>query len=506
MYAKVTSLGVTGLAGYIVQVEADLSGGLPQFNLVGLPDSAVKESSERVRSAIKNLHYEWPASRITINLAPADVRKTGPVYDLPVFVGIMAAQGKLPTPGSERAFLGELGLDGTLRPVTGVLPMALAAVQNGVKELFLPAENAAEAAVAEGLTVYPARSAQDVVLHLCGATPLTPATPEGYDEDGVWLGPDMADVRGQSEARRAMEIAAAGGHNLIMIGSPGTGKSMLAKRLPGILPPLTYEEALETSAIYSVAGLLRGGTGLIKQRPFRSPHHSVSSTAIVGGGSVPRPGEVSLAHNGVLFLDELPEFHRDVLEAMRQPLEDGTVTVARSGGTLHLPARFQLVCAMNPCRCGWRGHPSGRCTCSDREVAKYVEKISGPLLDRIDLHVSVPAVEYASMRRKETPESSADVKCRVDAARAVQTARFAGTGVTCNAHMTAPMIGQFCCLDHAGDALMKSAFERMGLTARSHDRILRVARTIADLDGAADIRPEHLAEAIQFRNTDILKG
>lgn len=291
MYAKVTSLGVTGLAGYIVQVEADLSGGLPQFNLVGLPDSAVKESSERVRSAIKNLHYEWPASRITINLAPADVRKTGPVYDLPVFVGIMAAQGKLPAPGSERAFLGELGLDGTLRPVTGVLPMALAAVQNGVKELFLPAENAAEAAVAEGLTVYPARSAQDVVLHLCGATPLTPATPEGYDENGVWLGPDMADVRGQSEARRAMEIAAAGGHNLIVIGSPGTGKSMLAKRLPGILPPLTYEEALETSAIYSVAGLLRGGTGLIKQRPFRSPHHSVSSTAIAGGGSLAAEAE-----------------------------------------------------------------------------------------------------------------------------------------------------------------------------------------------------------------------
>lgn len=502
MYAKVTSLGVTGLAGYIVQVEADLSGGLPQFNLVGLPDSAVKESSERVRSAIKNLHYEWPASRITINLAPADVRKTGPVYDLPVFVGIMAAQGKLPAPGSERAFLGELGLDGTLRPVTGVLPMALAAVQNGVKELFLPAENAAEAAVAEGLTVYPARSAQDVVLHLCGATPLTPATPEGYDEDGVWLGPDMADVRGQSEARRAMEIAAAGGHNLIMIGSPGTGKSMLAKRLPGILPPLTYEEALETSAIYSVAGLLRGGTGLIKQRPFRSPHHSVSSTAIVGGGSVPRPGEVSLAHNGVLFLDELPEFHRDVLEAMRQPLEDGTVTVARSGGTLHLPARFQLVCAMNPCRCGWRGHPSGRCTCSDREVAKYVEKISGPLLDRIDLFAEVPALEFEALADRSPGEPSSAIRARVTQARAIQTQRYGPEGPLCNAAMGQAELRQYCALDGESQALMKGAYEHMGLTARSYDRILRVARTIADLDGSQPLQPHHLAEAIQYRQSD----
>ena len=502
MFAKVTSLGLSGLAGYVVQVEADLSSGLPQFTLVGLPDSAVKESSERVRSAVKNLHYPWPSSRITINLAPADVRKTGPVYDLPLLVGLLAAQGVLPVPAPQQAFLGELGLDGTLRPVTGVLPMALAAVTLGVTELFLPAENAAEAAEAAGLTVYPARSAQDVVLHLCGATPLTPATPEGYDEDGVWLGPDMADVRGQSEARRAMEIAAAGGHNLIVIGSPGTGKSMLAKRLPGILPPLTYEEALETSAIYSVAGLLRGGTGLIKQRPFRSPHHSVSSTAIVGGGSVPRPGEVSLAHNGVLFLDELPEFSRDSLEVLRQPLEDGQITVSRAAGSATYPSRFQLVAAMNPCKCGYYGHPTRPCTCSPSAVRQYRSRVSGPLLDRIDLCVEMDPIAFDELHAVVPSESSADLRKQVLAARAVQAKRYAAPGyegVRCNAQLTAGQVRRVCRMTPAAERLLRASYDTLGLSARAHDRILRVARTVADLAGKQLLDEEALLEALQYR-------
>ena len=506
MVCNILSLGLYGVSGYLVGAECALSGGLPAFDVVGLPDTAVKEARERVRSAIKSSGFEFPVSRITVNLAPADRKKAGTVYDLPILIGILAASGQLKLKGMEdAAFLGELSLSGKLRAVSGVLPMALAAQRAGVRRLFVPADNAPEATLAEGIEIYPVETVDELAAHLRGEAEIQPApvwTPSG--EQAAL--PDFSDVKGQEETRRALEVAAAGGHHVLMSGSPGSGKSMMAKRLPSILPDLTREEALECTEIYSVLGLTSRERPMVLRRPFRSPHHTISPVGMAGGGSNLRPGEISMAHNGVLFLDELPEFEPSVLEVLRQPLEDGQTQITRVTGSVTYPSRFMLVCAMNPCRCGWYGHPSGRCTCTEQAVRRYLGRLSGPLLDRIDICVDVPALEYEELAApREQGEPSSVIRARVSAARAIQAARFGPDGPACNAQMGPRELREYCRLDEECQKLIQGAYESLGLTARSYDRVLRVARTIADLDGAEDIALPHLAEALQYRPPPYLR-
>ena len=496
------SMGIFGLETFNVRVEADVAMGFPGFDIVGLPDASVKESRDRVRSALRNCGFEIPDGKITINLAPAHIRKEGSVYDLPILMALLKFSGQLVADISNSVFIGELSLSGDVRSVNGVLPMTMKAKEEGFQNIYVPYHNKNEAAVVKGINVYPIKNLNQLFDHLCGRKPLETATVDIEDEENAVQIPDFSQVKGQSEAKRAIEIAAAGMHNILLIGTPGSGKSMLAKRIPSILPDMTFEESIETTKIHSVAGLLGANKGLITTRPFRAPHHTVSAVGLSGGGTVPKPGEVSLAHNGVLFLDELPEFSRAAMEVLRQPIENGEITISRVSGTLSYPCDVMLVAAMNPCPCGYYGHPTRKCICGPKAVTRYLSKVSGPLLDRIEIQIEVPPVEFSDLTSQIQEECSADIKKRVNKARYVQQERYKGTGVKCNSGITPAMLNKCCPMDDKAQQLLGKAFDKMGLSARAYDRILKVSRTIADLDQSEVIKSIHIAEAVQYRSLD----